>query len=71
MLLLNPVIEIHSAAIEHGRLFQHLLDANVDLVPVELKAPLRECLRTGVVSASRARSQNQNSNFPHDQTAPK
>jgi hypothetical protein len=49
----------------HRRLLQHLLDANVNLVAIKLEAPLGKSLRPRVMTAAGARGKNENAKLGH------
>jgi hypothetical protein len=55
---LDLVVEIDPGPVDDGRLLQHLLDPHVDVVAVELEAPVRERLRAGVMAAAGAGRQD-------------
>jgi hypothetical protein len=48
-----------------GRIFEHLLDPHIDVVPIELEAPFGEGLRPHVMTAARAGGQHQYPDFGH------
>jgi hypothetical protein len=60
---LDAVVEVHAAPVDDRRFLEHLLDAHVDLVPVELEAPLRKRLRAGVVAAAGAGGEDEDANL--------
>jgi hypothetical protein len=53
-MLLDPIVEAHSAAIEDRGLLEHLLDAHIHIMLVELEAPLCKGLGPGVMAAAGA-----------------
>ena len=68
---LDPVVEVYAGPVNHRRFFQHLLDTHIDRVPVEHETPFGKRLGAGIVAAAGAGSKDQDSNFCHDQLAPK
>jgi hypothetical protein len=67
---LDPIIQMDTAAVHDGRALEHLLDADVHPVLVELEAPISEGLGARVMTAARARGKNEDANLLHRSTAP-
>jgi hypothetical protein len=62
---LNPVVDIYARAVDDGGILQHLLNAHIHIMAVELEGPLHKGLGPGVVSAAGAGCQNKNADFGH------